>query len=78
MKFSGIISRVFGVAEEGNFYRAMTAMPPTLTENQELFLQSLILWQASIEQQTDEEAARWKPMDTFFTHDFNYVFYLPN
>ena len=78
VKFSGIISRVFGVAEEGNFYRAMTAMPPTLTENQELFLQSLILWQASIEQQTDEEAARWKPMDTFFTHDFNYVFYLPN
>ena len=78
VKFSGIISRVFGVAEEGNFYRAMTALPPTLTENQELFLQSLILWQASIEQQTEEEAARWKPMDTYFTHDFNYVFYSPN
>lgn len=78
VKFNGIFSRVFGVAEEGNFYRAMTAMPPTLTESQELFLQSLILWQASIEQQTEEEATRWKPMDTFFTHDFNYVFYLPN
>jgi len=78
VKFSGIISRVFGVAEEGNFYRAYTAMPPTLTESQELFLQSLIIWQASIEQQTDEEAVRWEPMDTFFTHDFNYVFYLPN
>jgi len=78
VKFSGIISRVYGVAEEGNFYRALTAMPPTLTEGQELFLQSFILWQASIEQQTQEEAERWKPMDTFFTHDFNYVFYLPN
>ncbi|PWN05106.1 ATP-binding protein [Rhodohalobacter mucosus] len=78
VKFSGIFSRVFGVAEEGNFYRAMTAMPPTLTEGQELFLQSLILRQAAVAQQTAEEAARWEPMDTFFTHDFNYVFYLPN
>jgi energy-coupling factor transporter ATP-binding protein EcfA2 len=77
-KFSGIISRVYGVAEEGNFYRAYSAMPPTLTEGQELFLQSLILWQAAIAQQTEEEAERWKPMDTFFTHDYNYVFYLPN
>lgn len=78
MKFSGIISRVYGVAEEGNFYRAYTAMPPTLTEGQDLFLQSMILWQAAIEKQSEEEAVRWKPMDTFFTHDFNYVFYLPN
>jgi energy-coupling factor transporter ATP-binding protein EcfA2 len=78
MKFSGMISRVYGVAEEGNFYRAYTAMPPTLTEGQELFLQSFILWQAAIAQQTEEEAARWEPMDTFYTHDYNYVFYLPN
>jgi hypothetical protein len=78
VKFSGIISRVFGVAEEGNFYRAFTAMPSTLTEGQELFLQALILWQAAIAQQTEEEALRWKPMDTFFTHDYNYVFYSPN
>ena len=78
VKFSGISSRVYGVAEEGNFYRALTAMPPTLTESQEIFLQSIILWQAAIEQQTDEEAAQWLPMDRFFTHDYNYIFYLPN
>ena len=78
VKFSGITSRVYGVAEEGNFYRALTAMPPTLTESQEIFLQSIILWQAAIEQQTDEEASQWQPMDRFFTHDYNYIFYLPN
>lgn len=77
-KFSGIISRVYGVAEEGNFYRALTALPPTLTEGQDLILQSFILWQAAIEKQTEEEAARWKPMDDFFTYNNNYIFYLPN
>jgi energy-coupling factor transporter ATP-binding protein EcfA2 len=77
-KFSGIISRVYGVAEEGNFYRALTALPSTLTEGQDLILQSFILWQAAIEKQTEEEAARWKPMDDFFTFNNNYIFYLPN
>ncbi len=35
-KFRGISSRVYGVAEEGNFYRAKTAIPSTLTETEEL------------------------------------------
>jgi len=77
-KFSGIINRVYGVAEEGNFYRALTALPSTLTEGQDLILQSFILRQAAIEKQTEEEAARWKPMDDFFTYNNNYIFYLPN
>jgi energy-coupling factor transporter ATP-binding protein EcfA2 len=77
-KFRSLASRVYGVSEEGNFYRAYTAMPPTLTENEELFLQGIMLWQASLAKESEQEQNRWAPMDEYFTHDFNYVFYLPN
>ena len=77
-KFDGIFSRVYGVAEEGNFYRAQTAIPSTLTETEELFSRSLIVWQACRKKETAEEQKRWNSLDQFITYDFNYIFYLPN
>jgi hypothetical protein len=77
-KFGGIFSRVWGVAEEGNFYRSQTAIPSTLTETEELNARSLIVWQACRKKETAEEQSRWRSMDQFLTNDFNYIFYLPN
>ena len=77
-KFEGIVSRVYGVAEEGNFYRAETTIPSILTESQDLQLRSVILWQASIKKEGSEERERWAQMDSFLTYDYNYIFYLPN
>ena len=77
-KFDGILSRVYGVAEEGNFYRAKTAIPSNLTETQDLTARSFILWQACRKKETEQEHEKWKGMDDFITHDFNYIFYLPN
>jgi energy-coupling factor transporter ATP-binding protein EcfA2 len=77
-KFDAIFSRVYGVAEEGNFYRAQTAIPSTLTETEELMARSLIVWQACRKKETAEEQKRWSSMDLFITNDFNYIFYLPN
>jgi len=77
-KFDGLVSRVYGVAEEGNFYRAETTIPSILTESQDLQLRSVILWQASIKKESPEERARWAKMDEFLTYDYNYIFYLPN
>ncbi|HYC39489.1 MAG TPA: hypothetical protein VEB63_03300 [Chitinophagaceae bacterium] len=77
-KFFGVLSHVYGVAEEGNFYRAKTAIPSTLTEAQELTARSFILWQACRKKETPEESLRWSKMDEFLTFDFNYIFYLPN
>jgi hypothetical protein len=77
-KFNGVLSKVYGVAEEGNFYRAKTGLPSTLTETEELVSRSFILWQACRKKEGAEGANNWKAMDEFLTHDFNYVFYLPN
>lgn len=77
-KFLGVLSRVYGIAEEGNFYRAQTALPATLTETEELVARTFIVWQACREKEAKEGGKNWTSMDEFITHDFNYIFYLPN
>lgn len=77
-KFDAVISRVYGVAEEGNFYRALTAIPATLTEAQDLEARAFILWQACQKQEAREGVRKWKAMDEYITHDFNYIYFQPN
>jgi energy-coupling factor transporter ATP-binding protein EcfA2 len=77
-KFNGVFSKVYGVAEEGNFYRAFISIPATLTETEDLISRSLILWQACIKKETEVEHKIWASMDKFFVTDFNYIFYLPS
>ena len=77
-KFTGVLSKVYGVAEEGNFYRALVSIPPTLTEGEDLICRSFILWQACIKKETDKERLHWASMDYFLTYNFNYIWYLPS
>jgi energy-coupling factor transporter ATP-binding protein EcfA2 len=77
-KTFGLVSAIYGIAEEGNFYRALTAMPSTLTETEELLLKSVILWQAAIHKDDIEDRERWVHMDNYYTYNYNYIFYLPN
>jgi hypothetical protein len=77
-KTDGVMNRVYGIAEEGNFYRAMMAMPSTLTETDELFAQSIIIWQACRKKESEAGRKQWKAMDDFITHDYNYIFFKPN
>ncbi len=76
-KFQGVMVQVYGIAEEGNFYRALTSISPTLTENQDLMTRSLILWQACKKKESPEESLTWSAMDRFLTYDLNYIWYLP-
>ncbi|MBA2746635.1 MAG: hypothetical protein H0U44_10450, partial [Flavisolibacter sp.] len=76
-KFKGVVSRVYGVAEEGNFYRAKMAIPNTLTETEELIARAFIVWQACRKKELEGGEQKWKAMDELLTHDFNYIFYLP-
>lgn len=76
-KSFAVISRVYGVAEEGNFYRAQKEIPATLTETEELIARSFIVWQACRKKELKGGEKKWKAMDEFLTHDFNYIFYLP-
>jgi len=75
-KFTGVINKAYGVAEEGNFYRAKTSLPSTLTETQDLIARGFILWQACRKKETAEESKNWAAMDEFITHDINYIYYL--
>lgn len=76
-KFDAVVTRVYGVAEEGNFYRARTAIPSTLTETEDLIARAFIIWQACRKKETTDEQRRWRSMDNYVTHDFNYIFYVP-
>jgi hypothetical protein len=77
-KFNGVFAKVYGVAEEGNFYRAFVSIPTTLTETEDLISRSLILWQACIKKEDEAERQKWTSMDKFIITDFNYIFYLPS
>ena len=77
-KFPGILSRLQGVAEEGNFYRAKMGLPATLTETDDLTARSIILWQACQKKESAEQRRKWKTMDDFLTRDYNYIFFIPN
>ncbi|MGI8600777.1 MAG: ATP-binding protein [Chitinophagaceae bacterium] len=76
-KFFGVLCRVYGVAEEGNFYRAKKAIPSILTETEELITRSFILWQACRKKEQDGGDKKWKAMDEFLINDFNYVNFIP-
>ena len=57
---------VDGIAAEGNYYRAYTAMPPTLTEEGDLLCFRLILWEECKKQEREAGNTRWRSMDQNF------------
>ncbi len=77
-KYFGILNRVMGVASEGNYYRALTAIPSTLTESQDLTCRALILLEAAREKELSAGDLSWQNMDRSILRAFNYVFYFPN
>jgi hypothetical protein len=43
-----------------------------------LIARAFIIWQACHKREAEEGVQKWKAMDEFITHDFNYIFFLPN
>jgi hypothetical protein len=77
-KFNGVLARVRGVASEGNYYRAQTSIPSTLTESQDLECRTAILAEAcKQDEQLSGQPSKWKPMDDFLDWNWNYITYLP-
>ncbi len=77
-KTLGIISRVRGISGEGNYYRALTSIPSTLTESQDLTCRTLILLEAAREKEKIAGDSTWRNMDDLVNRYFNYVNYFPN
>lgn len=77
-KFFGILSRVTGVAFEGNYYRAYTSIPNSLTESEDLQCRTMLLLEAAKEKEKAGKETQWKAMDDFINWYWNYTDYLPN
>jgi hypothetical protein len=73
-KLDAVIDRVNGVAGEGNFYRATTAIPSTLTELGDMITRVYILFNASIKKESAKERETWKGLDRILMYD-DYIRY---
>jgi hypothetical protein len=65
----GIRGMILGTATDGNYYTALTTMPPTLTEAEELQCYSSILSQIA---RSQNNASGWAGMDESLLWEFNY------
>ena len=77
-KLGAVTSRVRGLAEDGNFFLAKTAIPYTLTEFEDLIARGNIIWSASRKKELEAGNQKWTAMDEFVSHNRNYIFYRPN
>ena len=68
-KVRGTVGMILGTATDGNYYTALSAMPPTLTEDQELACYYSILGQIVRSQQ---QAPDWRGMDESLLWEFTY------
>jgi hypothetical protein len=77
-KYGGIFLRVLGLAYEGNYYRALMAIPNTLTESQDLQCRTIILLEACKVKEKISGNTQWKPFDDSIDWFLHYTNYLPN
>ena len=79
-KFDGIMARIDGIASEGNYYRALTAIPKTLTESQDLIARAVILREDSRakEKLSKNINGQWVKLDRYLDWKSNYTNFIPN
>jgi energy-coupling factor transporter ATP-binding protein EcfA2 len=77
-KPNAFFERIYGIAREGNFYRALTAMPDRMTENDEMQFLTIIIHQAAKNREGIPGNADWYFLDQWADHDFYYINFLPN
>ncbi|HEY6435812.1 MAG TPA: hypothetical protein VIY47_04420, partial [Ignavibacteriaceae bacterium] len=66
-KFFGISRMSNSMAFEGNFYNALSVIPSTLTEEQDLIVCDIIFWVACFNQEKMSGKNEWTSMDRFIT-----------
>lgn len=73
-KALGMLAMILGTAQDGNFYTALSTMPPTLTEDQEMVCYYSML--GLIAQQRSSNPA-WLGLTEFLEWDFKYFVIIP-
>jgi energy-coupling factor transporter ATP-binding protein EcfA2 len=74
-KFFGTFRMADGLAAEGNFFKALSIIPSTLTEEQDLISSAVILWEACQKREKDIKTNEWSAMDFFISGGWNYPIY---
>ena len=77
-KFSGITAKVEGIAGEGNYYRALTSIPKTLTESQDLICRAIILREDSRAKERKNQDTQWNALDRYLDWKQNFINFIPN
>jgi hypothetical protein len=77
-KFDGISSRVDGIAVEGNYYRAWSSIPTTLTESQDLYCRTLILYEDCRAKEKTGGGSDWTNFDKSSNWTDYYTNFNPN
>jgi energy-coupling factor transporter ATP-binding protein EcfA2 len=77
-KFYGILERIAGIAGEGNYYRALTSIPKTLTESQDLICRSIILREDSRAKEKGSGNTDWKAFDQYLDWKTDFINFIPN
>jgi hypothetical protein len=77
-RYTGILSRVKGIAGEGNYYRALTSIPATLTETQDLEARTTILLEACRANERLSGDHQWSAMDRHLDWTVQFINFIPN
>lgn len=77
-KFDAVYQFVSGLAREGNYYRALMAIPNNLTESQDLQCRGLIVLEAAKRKEIQKEDRRWEKLDNWLQWTETYFNFLPN
>ncbi len=78
VKYDGVFARVSGLAYEGNYYRALKAIPATLTEAQDLECRAAILLEAARAKEKKAGNTSWKNMDRYIDWYLIFQNFIPN
>ncbi|HLA58673.1 MAG TPA: hypothetical protein VK622_07930, partial [Puia sp.] len=77
-KMNGIAARIEGIASEGNYFRALTAIPKTLTETQDLICRAIILREDSRAKERKNQDSEWNAFDRYLDWKQNFINFIPN
>ena len=75
-KFDAILSYVWGATADQNYYNAVSSIPKSLTESQELQCYGMLLWETCKQSDNDNAHIGWEPMDFIMAYDLDYFFFV--
>ncbi len=77
-KFDGVSARISGIASEGNYYNALTSIPPALTESQDLICRAIILLEECRAKEHLSGNGYWKEFDKYVDWKNIFINFNPN